>query len=281
MGTQLTTTEQAREFTEVPEGVAVVRHSTPDFALASPAEVQAMMAQADNDHLTRLLMGEVISEWFYSFKVSGKEIEGLSVNGAMEFARLRAESGYPIRFPLHNIAIEELTQNGKRGIRATVIARCQRSGAEGIGMAFYPFYMETRNGQVLDDKNDRKALSVAKRNAILDLIPEAQIRMLLKGKKQLIEANEARLGESVKTNGRALKAERGAPIARVAAPPVKALATSGAEPYAEAPIPPAQHSADASARAEDYQDDSALIDGELPLGAERAVPRGRNALREG
>jgi recombinational DNA repair protein RecT len=35
---------------------------------------------------------------------------------------------------------------------------------------------------------------------------------------------------------------------------VRPLATAGAEPYAEAPIPPAQHSADPGARAEDFED---------------------------
>jgi hypothetical protein len=242
------------EFSEVPAGTLVRRGAAPDTSLASPVEVQALMAQADNDHLTRLLMGEVISEWFYSFKVAGKTVEGLSVNGAMEFARLRAESGYPIRFPLQNIAVQEITQNGERGIRATIIARCQRSGAEGIGMAFYPFWMKIRSGDVADDKADRKALSVAKRNAILDLIPEAQIRVLLKGKSQLVEANEARLGAGMNANRRQLAAER----------KVRPLANPTDDPYDAgravntAAIPPAQHSDDPGARAEDYQDDSDL-----------------------
>jgi hypothetical protein len=67
------------------------------------------------------------------------------------------------------------------------------------------------------------------------------------------------------------------PVSVVEAPRgPRALVGSGEDPYVETPIPPAQHSSDPAARAEDYQDDSDLVEAELPLDDERPR-RGRNA----
>lgn len=167
--------------------------------LANPDEIATYIRQRDDEQIMAQLMGEMISEWFYEFSVGGKQVEGISVVGAMEFARLRAEAGFPIRFPAGSIVAEEVELRGERGIRCTVIARDARTGAEGVGQAFYPWYAPRRNGPpALDDKADRKALSVAKRNAVLDLVPEAQIKAMLRERKRLIAENEKRQLSEVK-----------------------------------------------------------------------------------
>jgi hypothetical protein len=61
----------------------------------------------------------------------------------------------------------------------------------------------------------------------------------------------------------------------------RALVGSGEDPYVEAPIPPAQHSADPAASAEDFQDDRDLVEAELPLDDQRPPRRRNDAIREG
>lgn len=194
---------------EIPATAALVRRAPTVVELASPEEVAAAIRQRDDQQILAQILGEAITEWFYEFRVQGKLVEGVSVTGAAEFARIRAEQGFPIRFPPGAIAVEELHQNGEPGIRVTVVARCARTGAEGVGMAFYPWYTTNRDGnRRLDDKADRKALSVAKRNAILDLIPEAQVRALLKARKELVERNEARIRTEIQQANRQAIASR-------------------------------------------------------------------------
>lgn len=164
--------------------------------LESPEHVALAMKQLDDAQIMAAIAGEVSDSWVYSFELQGKVVEGLSVSGAVEFARIRAEKGFPIRFPQGQMDVREITWRGEEGVRAIVVGRCHQSGAEGIGLAFYPWYVERKNRRtkeverVLDDKADRKAFSVAKRNAIIEIIPEDQVVALLKYRKQLIEQNK-------------------------------------------------------------------------------------------
>jgi hypothetical protein len=169
---------------------------------ASPHEVAAIMGQLDTDKMLRAIADEVNESWFYDFKVDGKtQVVGFGVVGAQEMARIRAEMGFPIRYL--DIIEEEVTRHGEIGMRVMMKARCMRSGLEDIGIAFYPWYNEVaiRDSQgnktkekkrVLDDKADRKALSVAERNATLGVVPESLQQAILKIRKQLIEKNAAR-----------------------------------------------------------------------------------------
>lgn len=184
-----------------PVNVPIVRDG-PIPELASPAEVAHMMAQRDEAEMMAAIMGEVVDKWFYEFNMGGTKVEGVGVTGAMEFSRIRGEQGFPIRFPVNQIRIFETTLDGERGIQATVVARDGRTGTEGLGVAFYPHYIEvTRNKntpreiveRVKDRFADRKAVAVAKRNAVLDLIPEAQIISALKARAQIAKVNEARM----------------------------------------------------------------------------------------
>ena len=170
----------------------VVRSMAP-VELQSPADVARAMKDFDDEVFLSELMGEAIDAWFYEFTVQGKTIVGVSAQGAHEFARIRAEQGYPIRFPGDAVRLEEVTENGELGMRATVIARDGRTHQEGIGLAFYPHYETRKNGSRSFDKMaGRKALSVAERNAILRLIPESSILAVLKERKAVVAENTKR-----------------------------------------------------------------------------------------
>lgn len=183
---------------EVSSSHALVR-SVP-MELASPADVRAAIAQRDEAQILAMMAGEVITEFFYEFRVAGKLVEGVSVTGANEFARIRADNGFPIRFPPGSIHAEEVIQHDQRGIRVITVARDCRSGADGIGMCFQPYLVERKikdkEGNVIgtemveNNHADRKALSISKRNAILSILPEAQILVILRERKKLIAANE-------------------------------------------------------------------------------------------
>jgi hypothetical protein len=189
------------QWDDFPAGTSLVRQESNVPDLATPQQIAAFARAFDEQAFLASIVGEAMDKWFYSFPVAGKTVEGVSVVGAEEFARLRAEQGFPIRFPAGSIRAEEVTRNGELGIQVTVVAREARSGADGLGMAFYPYMVEReKNGEkirVPDNFPDRKALSVAKRNAILDLIPIATVLTVLKQRRMFVAQNEQRETERV------------------------------------------------------------------------------------
>lgn len=201
--------------------------------MPDPANADAMvqMMSLRDQALLDAAMDNVLSEWFYELEgPSGEAIEGVSAAGAMEFARLRASFGYPIRFPLDGIRIEDdVMHAGEKGVRAIVIARDNRSGQDAIGEAFYPYFplvMDDRGQEkrvlTRDQFADRKAISVAQRNAILDLVGEAFVKKVLSGRKKLIVTNEAALKREV-------KAARNDAISRRRSIPLMSAAAAAAE----------------------------------------------------
>lgn len=161
---------------------------------------------AEQAELLEFALDEATSEWFYDFELEGEQVEGIGLNGAMELAAFRAQQGYPIRL-LNGIDLVEVERNKTLGVQATVVAREARTSREGVGTAFFPHFInvdakgeivELRAGQPVeirrqhDPRADRKALSVAKRNAILDLIPDEVIRTLLDERTRVVPLNEAR-----------------------------------------------------------------------------------------
>lgn len=189
-------TSAAHEWDEFPAGTSLIRQDNAMPDLSTPQQIQAFAKEFDDQAFLASIVGEAMDKWFYSFPVAGKTVEGVSVVGAEEFARLRAEQGFPIRFPSGSVRAEEVVRNGELGIQVTVVAREARSGADGLGMAFYPYMVEReKNGEkirVADNFPDRKALSVAKRNAILDLIPIATVLTVLKQRRMFVAQNEQR-----------------------------------------------------------------------------------------
>lgn len=185
--------------------------------VATIEDARAAIAARNETEIMRAAEGEMISEWIYEFKVAGKVVTGLGATGAMEVARIRAEQGFPIQF--REVETFETIQNGERGIRCIVRTRELRTGGEGLGMAFYPYYEKRKDGpDVADRYADRKALSVAKRNAILDLIPEVQVLALLKHRQSLIAKNEKRANE--------VQAQASAAPRAIAKPPVAPTPTA-------------------------------------------------------
>lgn len=151
----------------------------------------------DVGELLVFALREMTSEWFYDLELNGAEIEGIGIQGAMELAGYRAEQGYPIRL-LNGIDVVEATRGGEPGVQATVVAREARTSREGVGIAFFPYSLEvtepgaTAPTLVHDSRADRKALSIAKRNAILDLIPDHVKRTILAERERAVPLNEAR-----------------------------------------------------------------------------------------
>lgn len=164
------------------------------IAIIDGVEVPSLIRERDDELMLAAFMGEVVDTWFYEFEIAGKKVEGVGVIGADEFARIQAERGCPITVVPYGISIVEVARNDERGVQATVVMRDARTRRESVGVAFYPYWLKKKNGEkVYDDKADRKALSVAKRNAILDLIPQEEILAVLKARKQLIAQNKVRL----------------------------------------------------------------------------------------
>jgi hypothetical protein len=238
-----TDTDDEIEFPSESARMAIAHYTAPVRDLASPSEIHAAMMQLDEAEFLAEIMGSALDKWFYSFKVSGKLVEGVSAKGAHEFARLRAEQGFPIRFPLDGIRYEEASENGEAGVRVFIVAREVRTSQEAIGMAFYPYHNERaikdRDGNILkivkefDKYAGRKAMSVAERNAILRLTPEQVIVAALKGRAQAIARNEALVTERARVAMLA-RPEAQRTVVAPGAPP-KALA----DPYAPPTAAPA------------------------------------------
>lgn len=173
------------DVTDAP-GTAVVRVAT--RALESVDDVRAAMARLDDEEITQACLGVVTKTWLYEFPIKSKggasqTVTGISAAGAIQIARIRAAAGFPLKFPTDPRG-EEIVQNGVLGIRVIVTMRDARSGAEAVGMVFEPYLITERDGRERpNDFADRKALAKARRNAILDLIPEEQALELLKAAK--------------------------------------------------------------------------------------------------
>lgn len=158
----------------------------------------SVVKHKEEAELLEFALREATSDWFYDLELNGAEIEGIGIGGAMELARFRAEQGYTIRLQ-NGIELIEVERNGARGVQATVVAREAKTSREGVGVAFFPYAMDIPvsdlSGEVkrvVDRYADRKALSIAKRNAILDLIPEEVVRRIMAERNRIVPLNEAR-----------------------------------------------------------------------------------------
>lgn len=155
----------------------------------------------EEQELLEFALREATSEWFYDLELNGAEIKGVGIQGAMELASFRAQQGYPIRL-LNGIELLEVSRNATLGVQATVVAREARTSREGVGVAFFPYFTDVDVGggetkRVEETRADRKALSIAKRNAVLDLIPDEVIRILLVERERIVPLNEARKNAEV------------------------------------------------------------------------------------
>lgn len=151
------------------------------------------MKQREMEELLMFALREMTSEWFYDLELNGADIEGIGIQGALELAAFRAEQGYAIR--LLTVEVIDTTRKGAPGAQATVVAREARTSREGVGIAFFPYQLdalEVGSTPEMDPRADRKALSIAKRNAILDLIPDNVKQTILAERVRAVPLNEAR-----------------------------------------------------------------------------------------
>ena len=127
-----------------------------------PPEAYELLDQRDEEQILAEIKGNIITEMFYSFKMDGREVTGISWVGTKEIAR--QYGGIDMNFvrcedtPIAYIAICKATDT-KRGTSL-------------LGTAMQPKLMQTRNGEVEDRFAYTKAVSKAQRNAIRAIIPE-------------------------------------------------------------------------------------------------------------
>ena len=125
-------------------------------------EAYELLDQRDEEQILAEIKGNIITEMFYSFKMEGREVTGVSWVGTKEIAR--QYGGINMDFmrvdetPLAYIAICKATDT-KRGTSL-------------LGTAMQPKQMNTRAGEVEDRFAYTKAVSKAQRNAIRAIIPE-------------------------------------------------------------------------------------------------------------
>jgi hypothetical protein len=167
-------------------------------ARAEAAERLSHRALRDRlqQELIDFALHEMTSEWFYDLELNGAEIEGIGVQGAMELASFRAEQGYAIRFA-NGVELIEVERHGQLGVQATVVAREAKTQREGLGVAFIPYFedalgAEDHEKRPVDTRVDRKALSIAKRNAILDLIPDHVVQRIMAARSTAVPRNDER-----------------------------------------------------------------------------------------
>ena len=125
-------------------------------------EAYELLDQRDEEQILAEIKGNIITEMFYSFKLEGREVTGVSWVGTKEIAR--QYGGINMDFvrvdetPLAYIAICKATDT-KRGTSL-------------LGTAMQSKMMNTRAGEVEDRFAYTKAVSKAQRNAIRAIIPE-------------------------------------------------------------------------------------------------------------
>src|SRR4051812_42247573 len=166
-----------------------------DPAIQPTASGHIAQRQREQQELLDFALHEMTSDWFYDIELNGAEIEGVGIQGAMELASFRAEQGYPIRLA-NGVELIEVERHGTLGVQATVVAREGRTFREGVGVCFFPYVIAVEEAGekklVEDPRADRKALSIAKRNAILDLIPDIVVQSILDNRSTAVPQNEER-----------------------------------------------------------------------------------------
>lgn len=121
-----------------------------------------LLDQRDEQQILDEIKGNIITEMFYSFKIEGRPVTGISWVGTKEIARQYGHIG------LDFIRVDE---NDTHFI-AVVKATDRRTKTSLLGTAMQPKLMKTRKGEVPDRFAYTKAVSKAQRNAIRAIIPE-------------------------------------------------------------------------------------------------------------
>jgi hypothetical protein len=122
-----------------------------------------IMERRDEEQILAEAQGNIINEMFYKFKVSGREVTGISWVGTKEIAR---------RYGGIKIALPQV-ETDEEYVHASVAATDTKNDLTLIGTSSQPRIMKLRDGGEKVDPFARvKAVSKAQRNAIRALIPE-------------------------------------------------------------------------------------------------------------
>lgn len=127
-----------------------------------PQEAYELLDKRDEEQILAEIKGNIITEMFYSFKMEGREVTGISWVGTKEIAR--QYGGINIDY----VDLKETPSSYMAIVKATDTKR----GTSLLGTAMQPKTMNTRNGEVDDKFASTKAISKAQRNAIRAIIPE-------------------------------------------------------------------------------------------------------------
>ena len=139
----------------------------------------SIFEKLDEQQIVEELEGKVITEYFYSFLIAGREVTGISWAGIKAVARFmsmqNAQHGMG-GIEVLPIDIEKDIKETDQYIIATARAVDHGAGLSMVGISKQPRYITRKDGtQALDEFALVKACSKAMRNAIRALIPESII----------------------------------------------------------------------------------------------------------
>ena len=144
-----------------------------------PPEAYELLDQRDEAQILAEIKGQIINEMFYSFRIGGKEVTGISWVGTKEIARQYGN------VHMDFVDLKDMDTEYMAIVRATDT----RTGTGMLGTSIQSKQMEIhdldKDGKWLKDENGRyithlepdkfastKAISKAQRNAIRAIIPE-------------------------------------------------------------------------------------------------------------
>lgn len=127
-----------------------------------PSEAYELLDQRDEEQILAEIKGAIIDQMFYSFKVDGKTVTGISWVGTKEIAR--RYGGISMDF----VKMEETDTSYIAIVKATDT----RQGTSLLGTAMQTKLMKVRGVEKPDRFAYTKAVSKAQRNAIRAIIPE-------------------------------------------------------------------------------------------------------------
>jgi hypothetical protein len=147
------------------QGVKVVAKE--DAKQEADTQLYTLMEKRDEDQITRQLQGELVQDYFYSFKIGAREVVGLSWVGVKECARRMGH------IKLDLISITEKEDEYQVVVKATDTL----NSLEALGVSTQAKFLKP---DVKDSFSLQKATSKATRNAIRNLLPEKTIATMLK-----------------------------------------------------------------------------------------------------
>ncbi len=138
----------------------------------------------DEEQISQELQGRVITQYFYKFPISGREVTGISQAGVKRIARIMAQHGEAIT--ISSVEFETGEDDAGGWIGCLARSRNMQTGEERFGYAAQALTMRFKSGEKQRDQFAKvKALNKAQRNAVRAFIPEAVIVEMYKAWEKL------------------------------------------------------------------------------------------------